>query len=62
MNGMNQDDQLYKIILIGSSNVGKTCLMSQYVLNKLPKKTTPTVGVEFATKKVTFKSGAVVKA
>ena len=60
MNGRNEE--LYKLILIGNSNVGKTSLMSQYVHNKLPKTTTPTIGVEFATKKVTFKNGAVVKA
>ena len=60
MNGMN--DHLYKIILIGNMNVGKTCLLTQYVQNQLPKNTAPTIGVEFATKNVTLKTGVVVKA
>jgi len=48
--------------LIGNMNVGKTCLLTQYVHKTLPKNTAPTIGVEFATKNVTLKNGGTVKA
>lgn len=50
------------VILIGDVNVGKTCLLSRYLKNTLPKAITPTIGVEFATKNVTMKDGSTVKA
>ena len=53
----NGGDHLYKVILVGNMNVGKTCLLSQYVHQKLPKTTAPTIGVEFATKNVKLKNG-----
>ena len=60
---MSEDSEhLYKIILIGNMNVGKTCLLSRYVHNSLPKQTTPTIGVEFASKNVTLRDGGTVKA
>lgn len=55
-------EHLYKIILIGDVSVGKTCLLSRYLKNQLPKNNGPTIGVEFATKNVTMKDGATVKA
>ena len=55
-------EHMYKIILIGNMNVGKTCLLTQYVHSTLPKNTAPTIGVEFATKNVTLKNGGIVKA
>eukprot|EP00353_Schmidingerella_taraikaensis_P008419 CAMPEP_0185571182 /NCGR_PEP_ID=MMETSP0434-20130131/3252_1 /TAXON_ID=626734 ORGANISM="Favella taraikaensis, Strain Fe Narragansett Bay" /NCGR_SAMPLE_ID=MMETSP0434 /ASSEMBLY_ACC=CAM_ASM_000379 /LENGTH=224 /DNA_ID=CAMNT_0028186491 /DNA_START=8 /DNA_END=681 /DNA_ORIENTATION=- len=55
-------EHLYKIILIGDVSVGKTCLLSRYLKNQLPKTQGPTIGVEFATKNVTMKDGATVKA
>jgi len=48
--------------LIGDVNVGKTCLLSRYLKNTLPKAITPTIGVEFATKNVTMKDGSTEKA
>ena len=42
--------------------MGKTCLVSRYVKNQLPRKVEPTIGVEFATKNVIMKDGATVKA
>ena len=50
------------VILIGDVSVGKTCLLSRYLKNQLPKNNGPTIGVEFATKNVTMKDGATVKA
>ena len=50
------------VILIGDVSVGKTCLLSRYLKNTLPKTSGPTIGVEFATKNVPMKDGATVKA
>lgn len=38
---------LFKYILIGDANVGKSCLMMQFVENKFKSFLDPTVGVEF---------------
>ena len=43
-------------------DVGKTCLLSRFLKNSLPKSTSPTIGVEFATKNVVMKDGVLVKA
>lgn len=48
--------------MIGSMNTGKTCLITRYVHNSLPKNTAPTIGVEFATKTVRLKNNKNVKA
>ena len=58
----NGIDDLFKIIMIGNMSTGKTCLITQYVHNTLPKNTTPTIGVEFATKNVQLRNGRNVKA
>ena len=42
--------------------MGKTCLLSRYLKNQLPKTQAPTIGVEFGTKNVSMKDGATVKA
>lgn len=53
---------LVAVIIIGDVNVGKTCLLSRYLKNTLPRTRGPTIGVEFATKNVIMKDGATVKA
>ena len=57
-----QYDFLYKIVLVGDMNVGKTYLLSRYIKGQLPKSTGPTIGVEFATKTVKLTSGNTIKA
>ncbi len=51
---------LFKYILLGDSNVGKSCLMSQFIEKKFHTALDPTIGVEFGSKKVTI-DGRVVK-
>jgi Ras-related protein Rab-11B len=53
---------IHTVILIGDVYVGKTCLLSRYLKNQLPKAIGTTIGVEFATKNVTMKDGSTVKA
>lgn len=57
-----QYDFLYKVVLVGDMNVGKTYLLARYVKNQLPQSTGPTIGVEFATKTVELESGKTIKA
>lgn len=57
-----QYDFLYKLVLVGDMNVGKTFLLSRYIKGQIPKNTGPTIGVEFATKTVPLDSGGTVKA
>mmetsp|Transcript_19040 Transcript_19040/g.50105 ORF Transcript_19040/g.50105 Transcript_19040/m.50105 type:complete len:210 (+) Transcript_19040:97-726(+) len=55
-------DHLYKIVLVGDANVGKTHLLSRYTRGSLPKAPTATIGVEFATRTVPLAVGGTVKA
>ena len=43
---------LFKYILIGDANVGKSCLMMQFIENKFKTYLDPTVGVEFGAKQI----------
>ncbi len=63
MNTRHDDDYnfVFKIILLWVSYVGKTHLLSRYIKGKLPRCKNPTIGVEFATKPVTFKTGGTVR-
>ena len=45
---------LFKYILIGDANVGKSCIMTQFVERKFKSFIDPTIGVEFGSKKVTI--------
>jgi small GTP-binding protein len=45
---------LFKIIVIGDIATGKTSLIQRYVREAIPANYKPTLGVDFATKIVTF--------
>ena len=56
-------NQLYKIILIGDTNVGKTSIISKYLTGVFqPNNTIPTIAAEFATKIIQIKEGGYIKA
>ena len=63
MNTRHDEDYnfVFKIILLGDSNVGKTHLLSRYIKGQLPRSKYPTIGVEFATKPVPLKTGGTVR-
>ncbi|ELU08199.1 hypothetical protein CAPTEDRAFT_3285 [Capitella teleta] len=44
--------RIFKIIVIGDSNVGKTCLTFRFCGGKFPEKTEATIGVDFREKSV----------
>ena len=43
-------DYLFKIVLLGDTNVGKTQLFNQFVMNKFQENSQATIGVEFKNK------------
>lgn len=55
-------DFIFKIVLIGDSGVGKSNLISRYTRNEFNLVSKATIGVEFATKTMTFENGQVAKA
>ena len=57
-------NQLYKIILIGDTNVGKTSIISKYLTGVFPQpqNAIPTIAAEFATKIIQIKEGGYIKA
>ena len=57
---MNTYSPIYKIILVGDSGVGKTCLLSMYVKGMCGP-TIPTIAVEFCTKDIELEDGSKVK-
>ena len=59
--GMRHDN-LYKIIIFGDSNVGKTSLISKYLSGKLPDFPISTLTSEFAIKLIEIDGGGYIKA
>ena len=60
----SQEDEynyLFKVVLIGDSGVGKSCLLSRFAWDQFSLDTKSTIGVEFATKTVRI-DGQTVKA
>jgi len=57
---MNIYSPIYKVILVGDSGVGKTCLLSMYVKG-ICGPTIPTIAVEFCTKEIELDNGTKVK-
>ena len=51
---------IYKVILVGDSGVGKTCLLSMYVKGVI-EQTIPTIAVEFCTKEIELYDGTKIK-
>ena len=52
---------LFKLIIIGDSCVGKTCLLSQFIYDNLQNCSGMTVGVEFANKDIILKDETKIK-
>ena len=57
---MSSYSPIYKVILVGDSGVGKTCLLSMYVKG-FCEQTIPTIAVEFCTKEIELYDGTKIK-
>ena len=60
--GIELEYYLYKIIIIGDTNVGKTALLSKYIKGIFQASPLPTVGTEFAINFFKIKEGGYIKA
>jgi Ras-related protein Rab-2A len=49
---MYKYDYLFKMILVGDSSVGKSCLLYQYLNGQFNDNSDPTIGIEFGNKDV----------
>lgn len=47
----------HKIVLLGNSGVGKTCIAHRYTKNTFPESSEPTIGASFYTKSLTGPTG-----
>mgnify|MGYP001250333161 CR=1 FL=1 len=47
---MSNDAEMYKIIMLGDSNAGKTSFVQQYTMNQFYNKESNTIGVSYITK------------
>jgi len=56
---MSKYAYLFKYIIIGESNVGKSCLMLQFTDNKFKQENDPTIGVEFGSKTIASKGKTI---
>ncbi|KAG6826807.1 Ras- protein Rab-11A [Tricholoma furcatifolium] len=54
-------DYLFKVVLIGDSGVGKSCVLSRFTRNEFNLESKSTIGVEFATRSINV-DGKTVKA
>jgi len=45
-------DYIFKYILIGDTSVGKSTILNRFVNDSFASESNPTMGVEFATKKI----------
>ena len=55
-------DYLFKIVLIGDSDVGKSQMLSRFTKNEFNLESKATIGVEFATKTMVSKNNQTLKA
>lgn len=53
-------EQVFKIIIIGDSGVGKTCLAHRFSTGKFPERTEATIGVDFWERKLDL-NGAKIR-
>ena len=55
-----QEKKLFKIITLGDSGVGKTCILRRFVTGKFDKNTLSMIGFETSSKEIVLKNGTKV--
>ena len=56
----NNEKKLFKIITLGDSGVGKTCILRRFVTGKFDKNTLSMIGFETSSKEIVLKDGTKV--
>ena len=51
---MSENGKAYKVVLIGESGVGKTCIINQFIYNKFDTETMSSLTAQFALKTIEF--------
>ena len=54
-----EDLTTLKILTLGDSSVGKTCIMLRYAEDDFPKSTMPTIGIEYKTKVIQINNQSI---
>lgn len=49
---LDKQAPILKVVILGDSNVGKSCLMNRFVSNNFSEHTLHTLGVEFLQKEI----------
>lgn len=52
-------ERIIKVLIMGDSGVGKTCVLLRFSENVFPENHVPTIGIDFKTKNVQIGSNAV---
>jgi small GTP-binding protein len=53
------EDLEFKLIILGDSGVGKSCIMHHFIYNKFEKNKTQTIGVDFTAKTIKIKEQSI---
>ena len=55
------DFKVCKVVLVGDSGVGKTCIISRYIFNQFTEKSDSTLGASFSSKTINLPKGQKVQ-
>ncbi|MCQ2816333.1 MAG: GTP-binding protein [archaeon] len=58
---MSSDIKVCKVVLVGDSGVGKTCMISRYIYNQFKEQSDSTLGASFASKTIVLPKGQKVQ-
>ena len=56
----DEEEEFYKVVLIGQSGVGKTCIINQYINNKFDENTMSTISSQYIRKRIEFPDGKAI--
>ena len=56
----DEEEEFYKVVLIGQSGVGKTCIINQYINNKFHENTMSTISSQYIRKRIEFPDGKAI--
>ena len=59
MTNNNDHDQIMRLLIIGNSSVGKTCLLRRFSEGVYQDSFIPTIGIDIAIKKITIDNKVV---